>query len=137
MNGTNSFGILDEGMGGGACWLRDIGRGSAGIANREQITEVHANLCPATRKPRAAGALWDDLGCSLRKPTPNWDEPGEGVGLLVVVFVFQAAAGQKIAQGFFPGRTALFSGDIAVAVNHYVDRVHLGFKHGRQVGVVR
>jgi hypothetical protein len=47
-------------------------------ANRGEIAEVYANLCPSTRKPRVNGARLGWSGMTSLKPTPIWDDPGRG-----------------------------------------------------------
>jgi len=55
-----------------------------------------------------------------------------GIG---VVGGFEAGAGDEPAEGVFPSRSMLSSGDIAVAVNHDVDGLDRCRVHGSEIGV--
>ena len=48
---------------------------------------------------------------------------------------FDAGAGDEIAKGIFAAGATLSSGDVAVAVDHYIDGIDVGLVHGGEIGV--
>jgi hypothetical protein len=62
-----------EGGGATRAWLNPT-------PNWVDMFQMHANLCPFTRKPRVNGARLGWVGMTSLNPTPIWDDRGEGEG---------------------------------------------------------
>ncbi len=55
--------------------------------------------------------------------------------ILLILLRFDSCSFQQATQSSFSGGAALFGGDVAVAVDHYVDGIALRVVHGCEVGV--
>ena len=60
-----------------------------------------------------------------------------GLALVFVGFLFGFDSGvrQQTAQGALTRSSALFSGNVAVAIDHHVNRINIGLIHSREIGI--